>query len=169
MFDIFKRKEQEVKPKEEFVFKPENYKKVSVEQAKSNHTFLLKEDVHLIIEEYLQYNVNSGILLGMPTDLSHYFEDSFKKARLFFNDEFFVIDPVLFTDKDSSNIDTYLLPKFVTMAIIDRTLPLDGEDFACATLRVMWWQNSLGVPEPEILEQIKGITWQKPYAYSWDF
>jgi len=55
------------------------------------------------------------------------------------------------------------------MAVIDRTIPLEGEDFCCSALRVIWWQNTLGLPETDILEQIKAIKWQKPYAHSWDF
>lgn len=167
MFNIFRKKTE--KQSEEFIFKPENYKTVNAELAKTNNIFTLKENDHLIIQDYQQYNVNIGIIFGMPSDLTPYFQNSFKKAKEFFNEEFFIINPVLFTDKSSNNKDTYLLPQFLTMAIIDRTIPLEGEDYSCSALRVIWWQNTLGLPEPEILEKIKAIKWQKPYAYSWEF
>lgn len=167
MFDIFKRKEET--KNEQFIFKAENYKTISIEQAKFNNTFALTDTVHLTIQEYKQSNINAGIILGMPSDLSNYFEHSFKCAKQFFNDEFYVINPVLFTDKSSANTATYLLPQFLTMAVIDRNMPLEGENYACSSLRVIWWQNTLGSPESEILEQIKEIVWKKPYANSWDF
>ena len=158
--------------KDDFVFNPNNYEKEIISSTlKNNNTITLNEKNkdYLIIQNYCQININAGIIFGMPSDLTPYFTSSFKKANDFFdNDEYFTINPTLLTDKDSREYTTYLLPTFLTMAIIDRTNTFDTNS-DCSSIRVIWWQHTIGLPEPEILEKLKNITWKEPYAWNWQF
>lgn len=167
---MFKKKKDKYS---DFKFNPDLYETINVKDILDDkHDYKYDEDKMLIITEYAQININTGIVLGMPSDLSPYFQHSFKTADAFFSKkqykDYYMIEPIIYTEK-INNIDTYLLPQFLTIAKIDRfgeSLP-DGDDGE--TLNIVWWQNTFGKPEEYIIEKIKKITWKPPYAWTWRF
>lgn len=158
---------------EDFKFNPEKYEKINIKETPNNtHVYEYEQDKMLVINEYSQKNINIGIMCGMPTDLSPYFKDSFKIADDFFKDRqyknYYTIEPIVYTE-NVDNIDTYLLPQFLTIATIDRFGEMLPNDDDGETINIIWWQNTLGQPEDYIIEQIKKIKWQAPYAWTWGF
>lgn len=88
----------------------------------------------------------------MPNDLSPYLNQSHKKAGDFFKQEpYYTIKPILHADYSCK---TFLLPQFLTLALIDSTSTFD-EHSMMASIRVIWWQDQLGLPEDHIIEEIK--------------
>lgn len=167
---MFKKKKDKYA---DFKFNPNLYKKINIKEIPDgNHVYKYDEDKMLVINEYSQVNINTGIMCGMPSDLSPYFKYSFKIADAFFENkeykDYYMIDPIIYTE-NFNNTDTYLLPQFLTTAKINRfgeSLP-DGDDGE--TINIVWWQNTFGKPEEYIIEQIKKITWKPPYAWTWGF
>ncbi len=110
------------------------------------------------ISSYKQVDINAGILLGMPSDLSPYFEYSMKEAKKFFDGECIFIKPTITIDSEREGS---LLPAIFTMATFDKF------DKECETCRIAWWQHIYGLPSKEIVEQLKTVVWREPFSWTW--
>ena len=124
----------------------------------------------IFISSYKQSNINAGILLGMPSDLSPYFEDCVKEAENFFKSKCYFIKPIILQEVNEENKKSFLLPPVFTMATFDKAKELeedkDSGDYM-STINIAWWQHTFGSPSEQISKELKTIVWKSPYAYSW--
>jgi len=157
------------------------FKKLNFSQKDCPHSlefptkssFLIKNkigDIELL--DYCQANINLDVHFEWPSDLTTYFEYCFKKAKEHFKSEdIYFIKPTIsqkISSTDSSS--TYLLPSIFTVATLKSSYPIPSEKnrFLHASMaRVAWWQNSLGLPDKEIVKELEVVPWCAPHAYSY--
>jgi hypothetical protein len=148
--------------------------KRDISLAPSNILIELDEKTVIYIDQYYQQNINAGIICGMPSDLEPYFKYSVDFAQQCLeydkDNSIYYIKPHIYTDISSSDRETFLLPSIFTCAVLNKNKQLDNEknpDLYMSSIRIGWWQDTVGNPDPYIIEILKTLVWKEPYAWSW--
>lgn len=131
-------------------------------------TFELADGEIVKIEELYQHHTYRGMLCGFPMDIDGIFERAVDSAKARFpklSAKSAVFTPVVSFGRTQSidhesetrTVEWEMLPQVTTIAVLQRTSSFDS-------VLAIWFQDQMGLPSAEIIEQIKAIRWTQHFV-----